>query len=102
VALDDLVLEALMQPGEPGDLILGALLDRPSWMDIAACRGSPVDFVPPPPRPGRTSAAEEEALAVCRLCPVVDECLAFALEHGETGVWGGTTEAQRREMRRAA
>jgi WhiB family redox-sensing transcriptional regulator len=102
VALDDLELEALMQPGEPGDLILGALLDRPSWMDIAACRGSGVDFVPKAPRPGRTSPAEEAALAVCRRCLVVDECLAFALEHGEAGVWGGTTEGERREMRRVA
>jgi WhiB family redox-sensing transcriptional regulator len=102
VALDDLVLEALMQPGEPGDLILGALLDRPSWMALGACRGAGVEFVPPPPRPGRTSAAEEAALAVCQRCPVIEECLAFALEHGEAGVWGGTTEAERREMRRAA
>jgi WhiB family redox-sensing transcriptional regulator len=102
VALDDLELEALMQPGEPGDLILGALLDRPAWMALGACVGSGVDFVPKVPRPGRTSPAEEAAIAVCRTCPVIDECLAFALEHGEVGVWGGTTEVQRREMRRAA
>jgi hypothetical protein len=36
---------------------------------------------------------------VCRRCAVADECLAFALEHGEQG---GTTEAERRRTRQGA
>ncbi len=68
-------------------------------MAAGACVGSKVQFVPKSPRPGRITAAEEAALAVCRRCPVVDECLAYVLAHGEHGVWGNRTEAERRRMR---
>ena len=40
-----------------------------------------------------------DAVAICRPCLVRDECLTFALEHHEQGVWGATTEAERRVMR---
>ncbi len=100
---DHAVYTALMTPGEPFDLLLDPVRDRPTWMADAFCSEYPeVEFVPTPPRPGRVSAAEEAAMAICRRCPVVDDCLAFALEHQEVGVWGATTERQRREMRRAA
>lgn len=29
-------------------------------------------------------------------CPVLDECLSYALVHDERGIWGGTTEGQRK------
>lgn len=45
-------------------------------------------------------ARQAEAVDVCRRCLVVEPCLAFALEHNELGVWGATTEAERRIMRR--
>lgn len=57
---------------------------------------SPGGFGKPP------TAAERAAVAVCRACPVREVCLEYALEHGELGVWGGTTERERREQRRAA
>jgi len=41
------------------------------------------------------------AKAVCARCPVVDECLDFALTTGqEFGVWGGLSEQERRALRR--
>lgn len=41
-----------------------------------------------------------EAKAVCKGCEVKVECLAYALAHNERfGVWGQTTERQRRRMR---
>ena len=43
----------------------------------------------------------EQAKAVCRACPVMQECLAWALETGQDfGVWGGMSEAERLTLRR--
>ena len=42
-----------------------------------------------------------EAKRLCAGCDVRVECLAYALAHRERfGVWGGTTERERRRMRR--
>jgi WhiB family transcriptional regulator, redox-sensing transcriptional regulator len=44
-------------------------------------------------------AAQREAAAMCRDCPVIAECLADALDNEvEFGVWGGMTERQRRAL----
>lgn len=42
------------------------------------------------------------AKQVCAACPVADDCLRYALDlFIRDGVWGGTTERQRRPMWRA-
>jgi hypothetical protein len=46
------------------------------------------------------NAAVAEARAVCASCPVREACLAYAVQAGVDGMWGGTTERQRRSMRR--
>jgi hypothetical protein len=33
-------------------------------------------------------------------CPLIDLCLEFALATHQRGIWGGTTEEQRSEIRR--
>ena len=71
------------------------------WRDRAACRSSdPGLFFPV----GSTGAALEQirvAKAVCRDCPVREQCLAFALRtNQEAGIWGGTCEEERRKLRR--
>ena len=69
------------------------------WMRQAACLDhEPEIFFPPGP-----SAMEHinEAKAVCRTCPVIADCLRVALADPTlVGVWGGTSETQRVEMRR--
>lgn len=40
------------------------------------------------------------AKKICQSCYVIDECLSHALKYWESGVWGGTTEVERRELRR--
>jgi WhiB family redox-sensing transcriptional regulator len=44
-----------------------------------------------------------KAKSVCCQCPVTTECLEFALEtNQDTGIWGGTSEEERRQIRRDA
>ena len=71
------------------------------WRDAAACRSvDPELFFPI----GSTGSALEHIAAaktVCTNCPVTAQCLEFALEtNQDAGVWGGTSEEERRQMRR--
>ncbi|MFD4673723.1 WhiB family transcriptional regulator [Lentzea sp. NPDC058450] len=52
------------------------------------------------PEPGQVEQARA-AKKVCVSCPIRTACVSYALRHGVTGVWGGTTEDERREMHRA-
>lgn len=41
------------------------------------------------------------AKQTCAACPVREQCLDYAIEHGETfGIWGGMTERERRRVAR--
>jgi len=66
------------------------------WQDRAACFGVEPDVFFP--------ISEEEAgpaLTFCGSCRIREECLSWALKNGERyGVWGGTTEQQRRRLQR--
>ena len=73
-----------------------------SWRDDAACRDTdPQLFFPV----GTTGPAIEQiarAKEVCGTCDSQGICLQFALEtNQDTGVWGGTSEEERRKLRRA-
>jgi hypothetical protein len=48
---------------------------------------------------GTIGADPSPALALCSACPFVDECRDWALAHDVYGVWGGTTEDDRAEIR---
>lgn len=88
----------LMAPGELDSLaLLGP--PRPAWMERGACLGTDTERFFPEGQGSKAGLAK--AREVCAGCPVLDECLAFALKHGEQGVWGGTTTAERRAMREA-
>lgn len=41
-----------------------------------------------------------EAKRICQGCPLRIPCVEWALENREHGVWGGTSEAQRRQLGR--
>ena len=68
-----------------------------SWRTQAACGGVEAALFFP-------EADDDPALdakAVCHGCPVRIACLDHALGHGEkAGVWGGTTERERRRILR--
>ena len=39
------------------------------------------------------------AIAICFGCPLIDKCLAYALQaHEREGIWGGTTPTERRQL----
>jgi len=44
----------------------------------------------------------DAAKAVCARCPVRAKCLNWALSMNVSGVWGGSSEYERRRMRAAA
>jgi WhiB family redox-sensing transcriptional regulator len=67
-----------------------------NWRVLANCRNGDPDrlFV--------TGAEQRDARAICRGCPVLTQCLSYALdERVEFGVWGGMTERERRAMLKA-
>lgn len=67
-----------------------------SWSLRAACRGQSVELFY-----SLDEADIERALALCAGCPVREPCLEVATaEREQFGVWGGTTEAQRRRAMR--
>ncbi len=62
-----------------------------NWMDDAACLGLPTNMFYPE-EPGGTAQAK----AVCRTCPVIADCLTWALDTGDVhGVLGGTSPTMR-------
>ncbi|MFJ4833733.1 WhiB family transcriptional regulator [Streptomyces sp. NPDC088747] len=73
------------------------------WRERALCRyGDPDLFFPiGTVDRGLALLQADEAKAVCRRCPVTRRCLDWALKAGPVdGVWGATTEAERRALRR--
>jgi WhiB family redox-sensing transcriptional regulator len=75
--------------------------DNSEWRNRAACRDSDPDLFFPPGTTGVSLADIGKAKDVCRLCVVRGQCLQFALEtNQETGVRGGTSEEERRRLRR--
>jgi WhiB family redox-sensing transcriptional regulator len=71
------------------------------WAARGACRHSDPELFFPITSAGPAAGQLAKAKEVCDRCPVRDECLTFALETGQDfGVWGGTTEIERRTMRR--
>jgi WhiB family redox-sensing transcriptional regulator len=66
------------------------------WADWGLCAETdPEAYFP------EKGGSSREAKKVCAGCPVRQECLEYALEHDERwGIWGGTSERQRRTLRR--
>lgn len=71
------------------------------WREKASCRSVDPDLFFPVGTTGLALDQIEQAKAVCRACPSVDPCLEFALStNQESGVWGATSEEERRKLRR--
>jgi WhiB family transcriptional regulator, redox-sensing transcriptional regulator len=73
------------------------------WRRHAICRDTDPDLFFPVGTTGQALVQIERAREVCNECPVKTDCLEFALEtNQDSGIWGGTSEEERRKIRREA
>ena len=71
---------------------------RPPWMRHGACVDSHPDLFFPDEK---STAAYDDARAVCAVCVVRVACLEYALaRHERFGMWGGTTPRERLRLAR--
>lgn len=64
------------------------------WMDDALCAEVGPEFFFP-----EETVYNDAAFRICADCPVISECLNYALENEiDVGVWGGQTPNGRRRM----
>ncbi len=72
------------------------------WQTRAACRGPHAIVFFPPSRPERKEervARERAAKEICRPCPVLQDCLEYAVRIREmNGIWGGLNETERKQI----
>lgn len=81
-------------PYEP--LIAPNTADRSAWQERALCAETDAEAFFPV-QGGSSRAAKR----TCRACPVTDSCLEYAMDtHQEFGIWGGTSERERRKLRK--
>lgn len=70
---------------------------RERWMERAACADMPCDMFFP-----SDGAGVVRAQRVCAKCPVIVQCLEYALKNQvDHGVWGGCSERKRRRILKA-
>ena len=71
------------------------------WRHHAACRDEDPELFFPIGSTGPALDQIDEAKQVCKRCPTLEPCLAWALESGQdAGVWGGLSEDERRALKR--
>lgn len=76
--------------------------DVADWRDHAACRDTDPDLFFPIGTTGPAIEQIESAKSVCYQCDAQTSCLEFALAtNQESGIWGGTSEEERRKLRKA-
>jgi WhiB family transcriptional regulator, redox-sensing transcriptional regulator len=76
----------------------GIIMD---WRHSAACRDEDPELFYPTGNSGPALEQIERAKTVCRRCFVTFDCLNWAIEMGiDSGVWGGMSEDERRELKR--
>jgi len=76
--------------------------DADAWRNEAACRNAEPDLFFPIGSTGLAVDQIDAAKRVCDACEASSACLDFALAtNQESGVWGGTSEDERRKLRKA-
>ena len=72
------------------------------WRAAGLCAAEDPELFHPVGSSAAALQATEEAKAICRRCPSIEACLAYALDTPiHDGVWGGLSEKERRSIHRA-
>jgi len=80
---------------------LSLTIEHDDWREYSACRDTDPDLFFPVGTTGPAIEQIENAKAVCRVCDVQKQCLDYALTtNQDSGIWGGTSEEERRTLRR--
>lgn len=80
-------------------------MTRQPWQDSAACAGMETELFYQPESMGRGDSNDRPdphaaARATCARCPVITECLAWAIDTNQYGFLGGMTEMERAAEKR--
>jgi WhiB family redox-sensing transcriptional regulator len=88
------LIDGLAADAADDDAIVGRSPQDLDWQDDGLCKESdPEAFFP------EKGGSTKQAKAVCKRCPITEECLQYALENNERyGIWGGQSEHQRRQI----
>jgi WhiB family transcriptional regulator, redox-sensing transcriptional regulator len=69
------------------------------WRAQAACLDEDPELFFPVGSSGPALAQMAQAKAYCQRCPVINECLEWALRTSQhDGIWGGKSEDERRSL----
>ncbi|MBM3729509.1 MAG: WhiB family transcriptional regulator [Actinobacteria bacterium] len=72
-----------------------------TWRQQAVCRDTDPELFFPVGSTGQAVLQLSKAKETCNQCTVKIECLRFAIDtNQDSGVWGGTSEEERRVLRR--
>ncbi len=75
--------------------------EQEDWMLEGGCVYSDTELFFPVGSSMKAMKQANEAKAICMECPVVTECLEYAIRtNQDSGIWGGTTEDERKSIRR--
>jgi WhiB family redox-sensing transcriptional regulator len=104
LAMNEVRVDLPPPPAAPQDKPIFSMARGSSesdWRHRAICRDEDPELFFPVGTSGPALMQIAEAKSVCRRCPVVSECLQWALEAGQdSGVWGGLSENERRALKR--
>lgn len=83
-------------PLSSAEIILGSKYESEEWKLDGICRTVDPDmWFPEPPASGF------QAKKLCARCPVIEECLEYAMANNEKfGVWGGLSAHERKKLKR--
>jgi WhiB family redox-sensing transcriptional regulator len=84
---------------QPAALPAGTREGSGHWVAYGACRGADPELFFPIATAGRALRQVNSAKAFCFRCRVRADCLSYALETMQHGIWGGTTPEERAAMR---